>query len=570
MSNEEIAQKSSSGSNRRLIKGTWATSGVLIAVAVAIAANLVASQTTMRWDMTEHKIYTLHSTSREAVRALPEAVEVKVFISPNLPAPLHTLEQSVSDLLDEYAAASGKKLTYTIVSPKDGDEEIEQTASGYGCQKVALGQQSENEVSLRAVYKCVAFVMGDKQQVIKELQATGSPELDNFEYDFTKALRSLTTERPSKVGFVAGFGGPAGSPEFARHVAPVFTQLYGELIVPVSVDLSGESPLKVPEDVGALVLLNPDQTFSELAKFEIDQFLQRGGSLGWFQSGLGVDEEIRAQLMQQLPGRQVPDIRSKLDPGLNDLFGVYGVQVAPGMVLDRENALTFGVVLTESGPAQVSHPATFQIVELDRSAPFLANMPPLALPAPTHIVLSEELKRRAGVEVKEVIRTAPSAVMRPDPPPAMNYTELIQPADGEQPGPFVVAATIQGELPSYYVQQPLPAGKTEQDLFKGSARARLLVVSSGDFFQVHQALGYDERLTGLGQQLLFNSLEWLAQDSALSEIRGKRMPRFVGEVPAERKRSMQFTNIVFVPTCFLGIGTLMWLRRRHRRRTLTL
>ena len=65
---------------------------------------------------------------------------------------------------------------------------------------------------------------------------------------------------------------------------------------------------------------------------------------------------------------------------------------------------------------------------------------------------------------------------------------------------------------------------------KGEAKpARLLVIASGDFIQPDPMIGYNENLAGLSQQLLFNAIEWLAQDNALSEIRGKSMPRLIGE-----------------------------------------
>lgn len=559
----------STGASRRLIRGTWATSSVLVALGIAIAANLVASQINLRIDLTADKIYTLNAASAQAAKNLPQPVQIKVLVSPNLPPPLHTLGQSIDDLLAEYKSISGNNISYEIISPKD-DGEIEETAKGYGCNKVALGQQNENEVSLRAVYKCVAFIMGDKQEVIRDLQVTGDPSADNFEYDFTKALLNLQTSAPRKIAFVAGFGGPAHSADFAQQVKPVFEQLYGNLIEPVSVDLSGDAPADIPEDVQALVLLNPEEQFTPQAKFILDRFIQRGGSVGWYQAAMAVDERLRAQLAQQLRGRQLPDIRRAIDPGLNELFEVYGVRVEPGMVLDRANALTFGMIMTEQGLARVSHPATFQLNDLDRSLPFLANLPPLALPAPTMLTLTQAAKDNKALEIHEAIRTAPTATHRPTPPATMAYSELMQPAPDERPGPFVLAATIQGDVPSFYETNPLPSGKTEADLIKQPNKARILVVGSGDFFQVNPTIGYDERLAGLGQQLLFGSLEWLAQDSALFEIRAKKMPRFVGEVPADLKRQIQFINILFVPSCFVGIGTLMWLRRRSRRRNLTL
>ncbi len=556
--------------NRKLVSGTLATTSVLVAFGVMVAVNLVASQINARIDMTENQIYTLNAASKEAVSTLPSNVEVKVFLSADMPPPLHTIRDSISDTLDEYKAASGGRLSFQIFEPKE-DEEVDEDARGYGCEKVAIGQQTENEVSLRAVYKCVAFVMGDEQEVITDLRVSGIPGQDNLEYEFTKALLNLSATEVRKVGFVAGFGGPADNPQFAAGAEGAFTQLYGELLAPVSVDLKGQ-PV-VPSDVVALVLINPDVAFTPDALFALDQFLQRGGSIAWFQSATAVDLEIQQQLMEQMRGQmgQLPEIRKSIDPGLNTLFETYGMRHNQDLVMDRANGMAYGMIMTANGPAPVSHPATFQITDIDRSLPFLANSPPVVLPAPSSITLADNLSEREDLKVYQALRSAPSAVCRQNAPTSFNaFQEFMQESTDEVQGTYLVAAAIEGVLPSYYTTNPLPEGRTEDQLVRSPKSARILIVGSGEFFSPVHAIGYDERLAAVGQQLLFSSIEWLAQDDALSTIRAKSLPKFVGEVSKERQRNIQVVNIAIVPLMFLTIGYFMFSRRRRRRNSITL
>ena len=556
-----------SHTSKTLLGGTLATTSVAVALAVAIGANLVASQLSWRLDLTANRIYTLDEVSKKTVRDLKEPVAVKVFISPDLPPPFHTASQTVSDLLDEYAAASGGKLTYQIVSPKDGDD-VEEAAQGYGCEKVAIGQQSENEVSLRAVYKCVAFIHGERQEVIKDLRLTGNPAMDNLEYDFTKALLNLTTTKSRKVGFARGLGGPLNNERFAQSAKPIFERLYGNLIEPVDVDLSGEDP-RISADVDAIIILEASDPPSPKAMFALDQHLQRGGSLGWFQSttevDLGAMQNMQQQLQQLGQMSRMPKVRAELEHGLNPLMAAYGVEHKGGLVLDRSNALAIGMVLTEQGPVQISHPATFQITQLDRTLPFLTRTPPLALPGAGHLALTPAAKRE-GVKVYEAIKTSDKATLLQKPPLSYMYKSLIQPLPEEQPGQYLLGVALEGAFPSYYAEHPLPEGVKPEDRHQGAAKpGRLLVIANGAFLQPDEDLGYDQELIALGQQLLFNAIEWLAQDSSLSNIRNKTMPSFVGEVSAPMKRKVQFINIVFVPACFAAIGALMYLRRQRRR-----
>lgn len=556
---------------KRILTGTNATIVVALTIVAAVFLNLIVSQYPTTWDLTEGQIYTLSPASVEAVQNLDEPIEVKVFVSPDMPPPFHRLPQQLSDLLTDYAAHADGKLTYEIIQPSSDDAEAEEAAAGYGIEKVGIGQQTEDEVSLRAVYKGIAFIQGEDIEVIKDLKTTGNPQTDNFEYEFTKALLNLRDTEPRTVAFVAGFGGPASAgPQFVQGVQPVFKQLYGDLIEVETVDLSATPP-EIPDKVDALVILNAATPFSDQAKFAIDQFIQGGGSVGWFQSSSVVDQQMMQQLAQQMGGRQnMPTIRKPANTELEELFTHYGLTHNKDLILDRQNGLALGFVMTQQGLARVSHPATFLMNDIDTSLPFTRNVPALAMPAPASITVTATARESENLEVYDVVQTGPASVRQQTPPTSMSYKEFTEPKEGEQPGPFTVAAALQGDVPSYYTDNPLPSGVGEDQLVKESKPARVLVVGSGEFFQPNPNVGFNQQLAGMGGQFLLSSIEWLVQDNALTQIRGKSMPRLIGEVPREVQRKIQFTNIAIVPLLFLAIGYVIMLIRRRRRRSFEL
>jgi gliding-associated putative ABC transporter substrate-binding component GldG len=555
---------------RKLISGANAAVVIVATVGIAIALNAISSQVFTRVDLTDNQIYTLSEASEEAVASLEEPVHVKAFISPDLPPPMHNMTQAVSDTLNEYAAASDDTFTFEIISPSatgsTTSDDIEEDAKSFGCEKVAIGQQSEDEVSLRAVFKCVAFTQGEDLEVVENLQPSPNGSLASFEYEFTKALLNLQETEPRTIGFVSGFGGPTANPQFLGSVSPVFEQLYGDLIDVELVDLSADAP-EVAEDVSALIILSAEEAFSEQAIFALDQFVQRGGSVGWYQSATAMDRALIQQIMQQSPDRRPPDIRKTLDPGLNSVFKEYGVEIRQDLVVDPENGLT-SIAMTQQGLAQVTQPGTFMMSDIDRTLPFARDFSALALPTPATVQIQPWAMEDEAIEVYEVIKTAETAIRRPKPPRSYSYESLTQRNADDQTGQWTVAAAIQGDVKSYYENNPLPEGKSEDELVKDDAPARILVVGSGDLFQPMPSVGYNEQLASLGGQFFISSIEWLVQDTALTQIRSKAMPTLLGEVPAEIQHSLQFVNIAAVPAVFAMIGGLMMMRRRRRREAL--
>jgi ABC-type uncharacterized transport system involved in gliding motility auxiliary subunit len=379
---------------------------------------------------------------------------------------------------------------------------------------------------------------------------------------------NLTDRESRKVGFVAGFGGPADSRGFIRQVQPVFKRLYGDLVQPKKVDLSNTTD--IPEDVSALVVLNPTKQFSGKAKFVLDQFLQQGGSIGWYQSSTGIDRQMRRKLRRKMGrNRRLPDVRKKLNPGLQSFFSEYGVTFRGDLVIDRENALAMGMTMTRRGLARISHPAAFTIPDINQELPFARDFTTLAMPAPSSLQLTAAARDNESIETFEVLKTAETARRLPEPPTSLDYRKLQKPSDSEEKGPFVVAAALQGNLPSYYENNSLPEGVSEKKVDENaSASSRLLVVGSGNFYRPVKSVGYTQRLASMGGQFFVSSIEWLVQDSALMEIRGKSMPRLIGDVPSATRRRIQFINIACVPAFFALIGVFMMFRRRKRRENL--
>lgn len=544
-----------------------ANAAVLIAAVLgaAVLINVISSRYFVRVDLTDNQIYTLSEVSKRAAKNLPEPVHVKAFISPDLPVPMHHLPQAVADTLDEYVRASAGKLSYELISPAD-DAPVAEHARSVGCDKVAIGRRSDDEVTVRAVYKCVAFTMGQELEVVGDLTPAAGGALADFEYDFTRALLNLQVREPRKVAFVAGFGGPASYPNFLQTVQPIFEHLYGKLIEVQRVDLAGPSP-GIPEDVTALIVLNPEEAFSPEAIFALDQFIQRGGNIGWYQSATVVDEAKQREFIQQFEGAQPPAFRKAIDPGLSQVFAHYGLELRPDLLLDPERGIT-ALAMTAQGVAEVSHPATFMLQNLDPTLPFTRNAGALAMPAASSIVVKPSAVENKALKVYRVIQTEASARRRSQIPPTFQYEVLAHPEPMDSPGPWTVAAALEGPVPSYYDTHALPQGRTKADLHGDARPSRILLVGSGDFYEPAPQLGYGQGLAAMGAQFFFRSVEWLAQDHALGEIRAKAMPRLLGEVPAESRYMLQFVNIATVPALFAAVGTLMMIRRRRRKEAL--
>ncbi|MBH23796.1 MAG: hypothetical protein CMH57_04875 [Myxococcales bacterium] len=545
---------------------------LLVIIAIAIVVNVffyVAPP--MRVDLTEDKLYTLSDGSRKLVTNLDQEILIKLFISENLQAPDHNLEQRLDDLLQEYAIYSDGKLRYEIIHPKDSDEpspdapaegeQAEEDATdlaeegprGFGIQKIPVGQRSKDEVALRMIYKGMAILHGDKQEVIKELRST-----DNFEYEISKRIKILVTaeEARNTVGFVAGFGGPVDSEQFIQSINNAFSQIYGELLSAEAVNLSETKT--IPENIDALVFLNPQQPVDDQAKYAIDQFIMQGKGVAWLQTTMSPDPR-----MPMLPTRQ------PVLTGLAPLFESYGLKLNQDLVLDRTNSIV-ALTFTDRGLVPVSNPTMPLFTDINDQSVIARDIPTLCFPLASTLTVASTAMENKDLEVIELVKTAKTAVRRDD-LSTLSYEQIQKESDSEEKGPFVVAAALQGALTSHWADKepPTPPAEGATHLKASAAAARVVVVGNGDFMFPNQQTGYGNQYSSLGAMFLLNMVDWLVQDEDLITIRSKGLPRVVKNVSPDEYVTYQVGNIVGVPVLFAFIGIGFWFYRRQRRANLT-
>lgn len=556
-------------SKKRILTGTNSIVIVVLTIGLAVVANLLAHELSMRpIDLTENNIYSLSDTSVEAVRNLEEPIHAKFFVTPEMPPPFHMLQQRVTELLRDYETASNGKFTFDVVIADPNDEAVAEEAKGLGIRKSAIQSFDESEISARSVYKGVAFVQGSRTETVDNLVIMGSGQFDSFEYEFTRAILNVQDPEPRTIGLITGLGGPTAFPQFVPAMQQAFEQLYGNLLKVEPIDLSA-ADATVPQNIDALVAFNLDGDVPPRAFWAVDQYLQRGGSFGIYQSATALDEKVARQMMEKMgPNAPIPDARRPIDFEFGELLAHYGIQMRQDVVIDRENALATGRVETPTGPVAVSHPANFTMTDIDRSVPFTQNIYAVVMPGPASIRIRDQVLDETGAQATVVVQSSSQSVRRLEPPGTLQYQQFKDPIDGEVPGPHPIAVIVEGKLPSYYTENPLPEGVAESDLVADRRPARILAVGNAEFFNARPSIGFSRDLARIGTDFLLGSLEWLAQDDALAEIRGKAQPRLVGEVDVETRRRIQYINIVFVPAVFALVGWGVFTFRRRRRHIL--
>src|SRR5450432_1812397 len=217
-------------------KRSYASNATIFAVFVIggiVLVNLIATRVFGRLDLTQNGIYTLSAPSKELVRALPEPLTVKAYISKDLPPELVTVSRYMRDLMDEYSSASKGKLHFEVM--RTGKLEVSQEYLGL----------------------CFEY-NGQSEAIPQVTQAEG------LEYMATSLIKRMS-QKKRKVAFTTGEG------ESDTNQGFTFLKHFLEQEFEVTTVTPGTAP--IPPDVDAVVVGGPHQPYDEKARRELDGFL---------------------------------------------------------------------------------------------------------------------------------------------------------------------------------------------------------------------------------------------------------------------------------------------------------
>ncbi len=494
---------------------------LILLTIILIFVNLIGVNWFTRIDLTEDRVYSLSPASIDLVRHLEDPVIIKAYFTANLPPPYSSYRRFVRDKLDEYRAYGGTRVQYEFIDPNE-DEQARQEAERLGIPPVQIQVIENDNLQIKNVYMGLSIEYGGERELIPVIE-----DLSTLEYDITSALLKLTRDRLPTIGFLQGHGEPSPDQAFPRF-KQALTRNYEVQTVRIE-----DNSLQPRPDV--LFVVAPTDSFPQEDLKALDTYLTTGGKAAF------LINRVRANLQMGLA--------TELHTGLEDLLAYYGAEIRPDLIMDRQSSVVS--VQRMQGPfrivQQIPYPFLPIATMFNPEHPMVSRLREVLFYFVSSIDTSQALPE--GVTRAPLIWSSPYSQRQE------NFffiqPQALPPDRQFQGGPYVLATTLQGSIPSYF------------DSSRVASAARLVVVGDGDFI--------NESIVGVlsgNMELGLNMADWLAQDEGLLTIRTKKIaPRQLAPVDDQLKAPIKYTLMLFPPLLVILIGLIRWrLRRRQLER----
>ena len=302
----------------------WQTLWRVMAIGLVVQIGMLwLDYGQVRWDLTSEKRFTLSAYSREVLMALEGPLQVAIYLSGDLPAGFQRLQQETLAQLRAMQAYADIRLRVMPPSTAQGTAQKQyfMALSAKGIQPTSLRYQQQGRQSQQWIFPGLLLQYGTREQSVMLLQgkAQATPEeslnssIESLEYNIMRGIAQLTSPNTHQIGVVGNLATPSFQ-STKQALGHAYDLRLVEIDRPIAVD---QFPV--------LLVFPKQRPYVEVEKYNLDQYLMRGGRALFFTNGVQVS-------MDSLSERG--HLALPYDTGLEDLLFNYGVRVKKELIED--------------------------------------------------------------------------------------------------------------------------------------------------------------------------------------------------------------------------------------------
>jgi len=532
------------GFSKKIGPGTNLLFLILIVLGFLILISFLSLRHFTRFDLTQNEIYTLSASSQRIASQLDDIVNIKCYFSKKLPPYVVSLKQQVNDMLDEYKAFAEGNVQVEFLDPAE-DPALAQKMRFMGIPQVQMNILEKDQATSTNVYMGIAVRYEDKQQVIPFVR-----DVSNLEYELTSSILKVSRKEKKTVGFLTGHDEKDVYSEFENVRKALERQYEVE-----KVDISEGTP--VPSRIDLLVVAGPS-SLSEQDKYELDQYIMRGGKVFFLIDIINVPQ-----------GSMQASYR---ETNLKDLLENYGVRITKNLVLDRIN--TYISYQTGFNIVRAPYPFYPKIIKtgLDPNHPIVNQLESMMFPWVSALEVLKDTHKDLAFSV--LAQSSKHSWLQKG-MYNINPTQQFMPQP-EDIKPYPLAVLVNGKFKSFYADKAIPSAqesdeeeetepqeeqKTKRETLKECAgETKILVVSNARFLESN----FTNQPGNM--EFFLNAVDWFTWGKDLIGIRSRETTDRPLPILTERQKTgIKFANMMAVPLLVALFGIIRsYIRKRTK------
>ncbi len=556
------------------------TGAVVLLLAATVMVNVVvAGFRAGRFDLTEGKIYTVSESAAKVLKGLKDQVQLKFYVSPKdkMPAMLKTIEQDVTDKLEEFRIVSDNVLQYKVYDPSD-DPGLADKIREKGVQPFLAQTVDKDEMSTKLIYSSIMISYAEKKDEIIPQVTPGN--FDNLEYELISRIFRLTLPEKPVVAMYAPLE------EMDPQMMQMFMRMGRQAPPPrdnfnfleeglrrEEFDITRTKLAKgdgISEKAKCVLVINPVE-LNERQRYEINRAMVEGKNV--FVAAQNYTFDYRPA------GREAISVMpQEVKPQINELIKSYGVTVDEQFLMDQsqavlsvptEQSLGGFIRVQVSAPVKVPTQIVVKDENMNREVSITNRLSQILYLWGSKLNVDKDIIKEAGLKHSVLMTSTEKSWTVPFHASPLAREDIAPVADkyaGKQP----LMVMLSGQFPDAFRGQKRPEwpppkpGETpppspseqEEEAEKplNPKPGKLIVMGCAETF-TNSFLG-----DGGNGLLARNLVDALALGGELINIRSKSFTdRSIRETSPGQKVWYRFLTMGLVPVVFIGLGITRYI-----------
>lgn len=555
--------------SRKLGDFLWLANGLVLMVLI----NLLAGAYFFRLDLTEEKRYSIKEPTRELLGSLDDDVYIEVFLDGDLNAGFRRFRKAIEETLEEFRVQSHNHVHVTFTDPaqamsQKAQNEFIRDLAQKGITATNVVEQGDGNTAQHLIFPGALVYYGGYETGVMLLKGNKaeSPEeeinqsIEGVEYEIANAIYKLVNTDRKRVGLITGHG------ELDSLELAAFNNALLEQYDVRKVQLT--QPKSLPT-YDVLVLAKPTAAFTEVEKYNLDQYIMQGGQV------MFLIDQVSAS-MDSAANENYLALPMQLN--LDDLLFKYGVRINYDLVQDKMAALY--PVMTGGGQGgskprmEMLEWPFYPLINHYAPHPITRNLDAVV----TRFVSSIDTVKAPNVKKTPLLLT--SSYARTVPAPVNVRVEEVfknfNPKDLAAGSGLPVGYLLEGTFTSVFKNRFVPEGVNASNQLEESVPTKLIVIADGDLARNEinprtgqpQMLGFDPfvNYTFANSDLLMNAMAYLTQEDGLITARNKEISirPLNHDKLSSQKTKWQIINLVLPLVLLVGYGVVRAVIRKRK------
>lgn len=285
--------------------------GINLVIAIVVVNIFLLGIALPQFDLTFAKVHSLSTATKDIIRNLDDLVNIKVYMSQDLPAQIKPVAEDLRSMLTSIEKINQSKFKVEYVDPAKDEQALKETEK-YNIAPLQFSSVKNDKFEVQNSYFGMVMQYGGKDEVIPIASDVG-----NLEYMIVSSIKRLTTKELPTVVVYEDSDQPSGEAQLLQKYLG-----YNYKIEAANFD---DDKYELPSKGSTLLIIGRKSKFTDKAIDQISNWVAQGKGLMIFDERVAVNNNMQARKLEET--------------GLERLMADKGIVVEPKIVMDSNGAI---------------------------------------------------------------------------------------------------------------------------------------------------------------------------------------------------------------------------------------